>query len=347
MGGIKLTKCSIIFIRNPGTSTSPHTEQTTSHYFPNMSHYGYFTSAAKAAESLGSRNTAKEQAFGDANNNDPNQLNKNDVHGPSNTMASENEIDNSKNEEELDFNQTNESNTNPVGSGKESESDFSTADESFSAHCDTEPEEMEEIVVEHIEWQHVWAIDPWDWKPSISPLKGTIPHPRDPRGQSKLPIHKRQDPRQTIRKLSRKKQPDIIPDKLIGPWASRDPRCQAAQPIPSPSMERMDRHQQMEVRKLDKTAPKDLMSSIMSAMEKLHCSTVPTYSRNSRQPRSSRVEIWPIKGPIPPTPRSPTRPKGSRNVPTKTVVQASNDPNSKRPRDPPVSKCQNLQRNGQ
>ena len=85
---------------------------------------------------------------------------------------------------------------------------------------------------------------------------------------------------------------------------------------------------------MDNLAPKDLMSSIMKSMEKLHCSTTPTYSRTSRPPKSSGVEIWPIRGTILNSPRSPTRPKGSRNIPVRQITEAKNDPNSKRPRAP-------------
>ena len=319
---------------------------------PKMYSKGYFTSESKQAEYDRNNNTTNKMTTSDegdtldagrenerrcdADLNADKDADKQDASSPDAFFGSDAGRDGDHVRDDTDRSKTDADRKMDADRNMDKDADkqdVSSPDASFSSAV-SDIDEWEEINVEHIEWQHVWAINPWDWKPTISPRKGTIPHPRDPRGQSKLPLHKRLDPRHKIKPVCKKKTPTIIPEKWIGPWTSRDPRCQASVPTPSPSMERMQRHNQLEVRKLNNSAPKDLMSSIMNAMENLHCSTVPTYSRNSRPPKSSRVEIWPIRGPIPASPRSPTRPKGSRNIPKKEIVEAVNDPNSKRPRAP-------------
>ena len=61
-----------------------------------------------------------------------------------------------------------------------SDSESNSGQDKFSTAEESGNDDPEEIIVKHIEWQHVWAIDPWDWRPAITPRKGTIPHPWDP-----------------------------------------------------------------------------------------------------------------------------------------------------------------------
>ena len=196
---------------------------------------------------------------------------------------------------------------------------------------------QEDLTVTIIEWYTPWHVNPWNWRPAISPLAGTIPHPADPRGQPQLPLHQRRDPRHK----QLRKEPIVIPffrldnsDKRI-----QDPRLHALIPQASPSMERMHRGQQLHHRLTCRTTPfsgPDLLTGIMNSMEKLHCSTSPIYSKTARTPLALRITIDPIPPPIPESPHSPVRPKGSRNIPKggKLILTASNDPLSKRPRPP-------------
>ena len=227
--------------------------------------------------------------------------------------------------------------TAPAGSSSSdsSPSDSTPSDVFSSSSSDISMEA--DPVVTTIQWYTPWHVDPWNWRPAISPRIGTNPHPADPRGQPPLPLHQRLDPRhRQLRKI-----PIEIPffrldgsDKRI-----QDPRQLALIPQASPSMERMHRGQQLHHRMACRTAPlsgQDLLSGLMNSMERLHCSTSPIYSKTARTPLALRVTIDPIPPPIPESPRSPVKPKGSRNIPMggKLIIKATNDPLSTRPRPP-------------
>ena len=57
-----------------------------------------------------------------------------------------------------------------------SDSESSSGQDKFSTAEESDNDNPEEIVVEHIEWQHVWAIDPWDWRPVITPRTVSYTH---------------------------------------------------------------------------------------------------------------------------------------------------------------------------
>ena len=312
MGGIKLTTLSII--SNPDSSTKPDPEVATFEFNFTMSNYGYFTSESKQAEFMKNNNPESVTMNVDENNNDPEDVTVDEPNPDSG--GQDDDVDPRSNSDSFC---TAESITTP--------------DESFSSSS-SDDSDLDEIVVEHIPWTTPWHVNPWDWRPKIVPRKGTVPHPRDPRGKSNQQHHQKLDPRHQLRPLRRKKEPVEIPLKWQGKWAPRDPRSQAEIPEPSPSMERMHRGKQLEVRAMSNSKPQNLMTSIMTALDKLHCNTSPTYVKDDKKPPWKKVEFWPIRGAIPETPRSPTRPKGSRNVPVKEIIQAQNDPLSKRPRAP-------------
>ena len=86
-----------------------------------------------------------------------------------------------------------------------SSSDSSSSDNSpsdaFSSPSSSSDMEVDQAVTT-IKWYTPWHVDPWNWKPAISPRTGTIPNLANPRGQPPIPLHQRKDPRhRQLRKL--------------------------------------------------------------------------------------------------------------------------------------------------
>ena len=134
------------------------------------------------------------------------------------------------------------------------------------------------------------------------------------------PIHAQKDPR-LIAKPLRMMIPRTIPlVRSINKHTSTDPREQASKPTHTPSMERVTRSEQLVIRSLNNSAPKtdQVLPGLMAEMSKLHG----VLDDNDGISTTT-------------TPRSPTKPKGSVNVPKKTnVVKATNDPLTPRPPAP-------------
>ena len=115
-----------------------------------------------------------------------------------------------------------------------------------------------------------------------------------------------------------------------------DPRISAQVPIRAPGAERMSTQERLNVRAQAKTAPVGLLQDIMTGFEQLHKSTgLPS---KKVKPKSTKIQgIVPLQDPLPQTPMSPKKPKGSRNIPKPIQkVMATNDPNSKRPTAPRI-----------
>ena len=89
------------------------------------------------------------------------------------------------------------------------------------------------------------------------PRKGTVPHPLDPRIKTRAAVTVRKDVR-LVSPLRRFPVP-IPLDRIRVP--SRDPRLDARRPVGTPSMERMFRRQQLEVRARENTVP-DIIKSM-------------------------------------------------------------------------------------
>ena len=101
--------------------------------------------------------------------------------------------------------------------------------------------------------------------------------------------------------------PRLIPDtrQANGCPGAIDPREQAQAPTHTPSMERINRQEQMQVRAMAKTVPQDnVLGSLMSQMAHLHG----TNASLDNKPDSNEDAVQS-------TPSSPTKPRGSINIP--------------------------------
>ena len=204
--------------------------------------------------------------------------------------------------------------------------DISTDDDTVGGFSeDDSRNDPAEILATSIAWYKPWAI-PVDWNRTVVPLPGTKIHPLDPRGRSKQPLHMRKDARLLAKKPLRMIIPRQILTTRIGKRAdvTIDPREHAPAPTHTPSMERINSAEQMHVRSLAKTTPKDsVLGGLLSEMAKLHGTT-------DRDDSDVDMNTLPMS-----TPSSPTKPKGSINIPKKIAqTDAKNNPNTVRPNPP-------------
>ena len=214
--------------------------------------------------------------------------------------------------------------------GSSSDTVDSNGSNFFNANSDGSSSDTE-IYAVSLGWRKPTPVHPPGWKLVVRPRAGSYQNPLDPRCRVPVPLHQRIDPRL---KPKCRTEPILIPlerSKKRSRHESNDPRSLANKPIKAPKAERMSANERMAVREKAKTAPTGLLRDIMTGFNKLQQVIAPSNKINQFPSTQSPA----AKTPDATTPASPKKPKGSRNVPKCTNrVQATNDPNSKRPRAP-------------